>query len=127
MPTDMKTLVAEARKQITEISVEEAEKRIAEGAVVLDVREPDEYRAGHLPQAINIPRGVLEIKVPGHENIPDTDTPICVYCGSGGRAALSAQRLQELGYTKVSSIEGGFKSWSDNGRPTATVGTDEEE
>lgn len=127
MPTDMKSLVAEARKQIREISAEDAEKRIADGAVVLDVREPDEYQAGHLPDAINIPRGILEIKVPEHPAIEGTDTPICVCCGSGGRAALSAARLQEMGYTKVTSIAGGFKGWCDSSRPIAAPSADEEE
>lgn len=127
MPTNMETLVAEAKKQIKEISPKEAEQRIEQGAVALDVREPHEYDEGHLPGALNIPRGVLELKVPGHEAIPGTDTPICVYCGSGGRAALSAHRLQELGYTNVASIEGGIKGWTVAGHATETSGTDRDE
>ena len=129
MPTDMKTLVAEARKQITEVSVDEAEKRIADGAVVLDVREPYEYESGHLPQAINIPRGILELEAPERPEMKEKDAPICVCCGSGGRAALATARLQELGYTNVFSLEGGFKGWCDTGRAvtTAATGSDEEE
>lgn len=127
MPTDMKTLVAEARQRIREIVPKDAEKQIEKGAVVIDVREPHEYEAGHVPGAINIPRGMLEIKVPEHEATKDAATPIRVYCGSGGRAALSADRLQELGYTDVASIEGGFKGWCDAGHPAEFAGADEEE
>ncbi len=127
MPTDMKTLVAEARQRIREIAPKDADKQIEKGTVVIDVREPDEYEAGHVPNAINIPRGVLEIKVPEHEAVKDPTTPICVYCGSGGRAALSADRLQELGYTDVASIEGGFKGWTAAGLPAEAAGADEEE
>jgi len=128
MPTDMKTLVEQAKKEITEIPPEAAHEHHEQGHVIIDVREPHEYEEGHVPGALNIPRGVLEIKVPGHDAIGGTDTPICVYCGSGGRAALSAQRLQELGYTSVTSIEGGIKGWTAAGLPTDTAaGVDEEE
>lgn len=127
MPTDMKTLVTEAKKRIKEIAPKEADQQIEKGAVVIDVREPHEHESGHVPGAINIPRGVLEIKVPDHEATKDPNTPIRVYCGSGGRAALSADRLQELGYTDVASIEGGFKGWCDAGLPAEYAGGDEEE
>jgi len=128
MPTNMKTLVEQAKKEITEIAPDRADEHREDGHVIIDVREPHEYEQGHVPGAINIPRGVLEIKVPGHDDIPNADTPICVYCGSGGRAALSAHRLQELGYSKVTSIEGGIKGWTGSGLPTETlVHPDEEE
>lgn len=127
MPTDMKTLVEQARKEIREVPPEDADKHREKGHVIIDVREPHEYEQGHVPGALNIPRGVLELKVPGHEAIPDTDTPICVYCGSGGRAALSALRLQELGYTQVTSIDGGIKGWKSAGLLAETVGGSDED
>lgn len=127
MPTDMKTLVEQAKKEIREVPPEDADKHREKGHVIIDVREPHEYEQGHVPGALNIPRGVLEIKVPSHDAIGGTDTPICVYCGSGGRAALSAHRLQELGYTNVTSIEGGIKGWTTAGLPTETAGAGDEE
>ncbi|WP_054773206.1 rhodanese-like domain-containing protein [Methylogaea oryzae] len=87
---------------------------------VLDVREPAEYAAGCLPGAVNIPRGVLEFKI---DNIPvfkdDKQSPILVYCQSGGRSALAAEALQKLGYQPL-SLAGGFGAWKDAGGAIAT-------
>ena len=97
-------LVENAKQNIEQISVEQAAKICADHKII-DVREADEYVQGHLADAMNIPRGVLEFKIA--DNIADKNTPIMVYCKTGGRAALSAQVLGELGYCHVKSIEGG--------------------
>ena len=129
MATTGKELVAQARARIREISPDEANTRLAQGGVALDVRESDELEDGHLPDAVHIPRGFLEFKAPDHQALQRTDVPICVYCKGGGRGALAADALQQLGYTDVASIEGGFAAWRDAGHPIQTPdeARDEEE
>jgi molybdopterin/thiamine biosynthesis adenylyltransferase/rhodanese-related sulfurtransferase len=108
-------LLAQAKSQIVEIDTGAAQKRIEEGnVVVLDVREPDEYEQGALPNALHIPRGHLEAQIEGRA--VDRDQTIVVYCAGGVRSAFAAQTLQELGYTDVLSVAGGFGKWKDEGR-----------
>lgn len=108
-------LLAQAKSQIVEIDTAEAQKRIEEGnVVVLDVREPDEYDQGALPNALHIPRGHLEAQIEGRA--VDRDQTIVVYCAGGVRSAFAAKTLQELGYTDVLSVAGGFGKWKDEGR-----------
>jgi molybdopterin/thiamine biosynthesis adenylyltransferase/rhodanese-related sulfurtransferase len=108
-------LLAEARAGITEVSTAEAEERLLRpGTVVLDVREPDEYEQGALPGAIHIPRGHLESQI--EAKVLDRDAPIVVYCAGGTRSAFAAQTLDQLGYTTVVSMAGGFNRWKDEGR-----------
>lgn len=108
-------LLAQAKSQIVEIDTAAAQKRIEEGnLVVLDVREPDEYEQGALPNALHIPRGHLEAQIEGRA--VDRDQTIVVYCAGGVRSAFAAQTLQELGYTDVLSVAGGFGKWKDEGR-----------
>lgn len=109
-------LVIEARRQICEIDPAEAEAVLARGAVCLliDVREADEYAQGHLPGAINIPRGVLEFRVEMLSE--DRGAPLLVYCKTSGRAALGCLALADMGYANVRSIRGGFDHWLAEGR-----------
>ncbi|MEY2766660.1 MAG: molybdopterin-synthase adenylyltransferase MoeB [Actinobacteria bacterium] len=108
-------LLSQAKSQITEVTPEDAEKRIAAGNVlVLDVREPDEYDQGALPNVLHIPRGHLEAQIEGKAT--DRDQEIVVYCAGGVRSAFAAKTLQELGYTNVLSMIGGFGRWKDEGR-----------
>jgi molybdopterin/thiamine biosynthesis adenylyltransferase/rhodanese-related sulfurtransferase len=108
-------LLAQAKSQIVEIDTAAAQKRIEEGnVVVLDVREPDEYEQGALPDALHIPRGHLEAQIEGRA--VDRDQTIVVYCAGGVRSAFAAKTLQELGYTDVLSVAGGFGKWKDEGR-----------
>ena len=109
-------LLAQAKSQITEIDTAEAQRRIDAGdVVVLDVREPDEYEQGALPAVLHIPRGHLEAQIEGR--IVDKESPVLVYCAGGVRSAFAARTLQELGYTDVVSVAGGFGKWKDEGRP----------
>lgn len=109
-------LVVEAKSQIKEVSTADAQGLLGRRAV-LDVREPDEYAAGHMPGAINIPRGILEFKI-GMVLPAATSAAILIYCRTSGRAALSAVQLQRLGYADVVSMAGGFEAWNSEGRPT---------
>ena len=108
-------LLSQAKSLITEITPEDAEKRISAGGVlVLDVREPDEYDQGALANVLHIPRGHLEAQI--EAKATDRDQEIVVYCAGGVRSAFAAKTLQELGYTNVLSMAGGFGRWKDEGR-----------
>jgi sulfur-carrier protein adenylyltransferase/sulfurtransferase len=108
-------LLAKAKSEIVEIDTQQAQTRIEAGNVlVLDVREPDEYDQGALPNALHIPRGHLEAQI--ESRATDRDQTIVVYCAGGVRSAFAARTLQELGYTDVLSMEGGFGKWKDEGR-----------
>ncbi|MEY3587526.1 MAG: putative molybdopterin synthase sulfurylase MoeB [Actinomycetota bacterium] len=108
-------LLSQAKGQITEISTDDAQKRIDTGNVlVLDVREPDEFEQGALPNVLHIPRGHLEAQI--ESRATDRDQEIVVYCAGGVRSAFAAKTLQELGYTNVLSMAGGFGKWKDEGR-----------
>jgi molybdopterin/thiamine biosynthesis adenylyltransferase/rhodanese-related sulfurtransferase len=111
-------LLSAAKAEITEIDTATAADHIAAGAIALDVREPDEYDQGALPDAIHIPRGHLEAQVEGR--LTDKNAEVVIYCAGGVRSAFAAKTLQELGYTDVSSVAGGFGKWKDEGRPWKT-------
>ncbi|MDD5403424.1 MAG: rhodanese-like domain-containing protein [Sulfuricella sp.] len=117
MPVSPHDLVVEAKSQIKEVTCEEAMSLLGK-RVVLDVREYDEFSAGHLPGAINIPRGVLEFKIGMVPEAADRQSALLVYCRTSGRAALSVVQLQRLGYNDVISMSGGFEQWSSEQRPT---------
>ncbi|HQV58265.1 MAG TPA: molybdopterin-synthase adenylyltransferase MoeB [Ilumatobacteraceae bacterium] len=116
--SSFRELLANTKAQISEVTTEQAEERIANGYTVLDVREPDEHGQGALPNAIHIPRGQLEGSIEGR--ILDKSTPIVVYCAGGARSAFAAKSLADLGYTDVVSMDGGFNRWKDEGRDWST-------
>src|SRR4051812_9786043 len=108
-------LLNDTKSRIREIDTAEAETAIAvPGTVVLDVREPDEYEQGALPGALHIPRGHLESQI--ENKVVDRDAPIVAYCAGGTRSAFAAETLQQLGYTNVVSVVGGFNKWKNEGR-----------
>ena len=107
-------LLGAAKAEITEVDTSGAAERIAAGATVLDVREPDEYDQGAIPGALHLPRGNLEFQVEGR--IPDKSAPVIIYCAGGVRSAFAAQTMEELGYADVASMIGGFNRWKDEGR-----------
>jgi phage shock protein E len=116
MATRFEKLVSEAKKHVREISPPEAAEAAKRGgALIIDVRDPEESKASHIANAKTISRGTLEIEI--EELVPDISTPIICYCGGGGRSALAAESLQRMGYTKVKSIAGGFKAWQAEGLP----------
>src|SRR6187431_603292 len=104
-------LLVAAKAEIVEIDTTRAAQRIADGALVLDVREPDEYDQGAIPDSLHIPRGHLESQV--ESKLTDKTAPVLVICASGVRSVFAARTLQELGYADVSSITGGFGRWKD--------------
>ncbi len=116
MAKTSKNILDEARAQIKSIDIDEARRMLEKpGAVLLDVREGDEWRQGHIPQAVGIPRGFLELRV--EEKVPDHKTPVILQCASGTRSLLAARSLRELGYENVYNLTGGFNAWKDRGLP----------
>ena len=90
----------------------------AKPPVVVDVREREEWEHGYIPGSIFIPRGFLEMRI--EDRVPDKDAPICVYCAGGVRSAFAAKAMEQLGYTNVRSVAGGFSKWKDAGLPFET-------
>ena len=114
MPMTAIDLVANAKQNITEISVVEA-KQVLSSHLILDVREPSEFAAGQIPNAVNIPRGVLEFQINNHPDFTEQQAAkIIVCCQSGGRSALATESLHKLGYTNAVSLAGGYKAWSES-------------
>ncbi len=111
-------LVEAIRSRIKQMTIAEYAHGLMKGQhhVLIDVREDHEWARGHLPGAIHIGRGVLERDVETH--FADKDTPIVLYCGGGFRSALSADALQQMGYTNVISLDGGYRGWVAADLPT---------
>ena len=110
-------LVAEAKKNVTEISPEEAAQKLQnKEAVIVDVREKDEWDQGHIPHAVHLSRGTIELDI--EEKVHDPNAVIICHCGGGGRSALAAESLQKMGYKNVRSMAGGLKAWKSAGLPT---------
>jgi phage shock protein E len=110
-------LVAEAKKNVTEISPQDAATRSKSGeAVIVDVRETDEWDEEHITGAMHMSRGTIELDI--EEKVPDPNALIVCHCGGGGRSALAAESLQKMGYKNVRSMAGGFKAWKAAGLPS---------
>jgi len=114
-----KQLVAEAKVSINWVTPQQAAKMIKTmpNLLVIDVRQGGEYHIGHIPGAINIPRGLLEFRIT--HVTKDPMRPILVYCLTGGRAALAVKSLERMGYKKIYNLKGGFKGWQKAGLPVS--------
>lgn len=104
-------MLQQAQASVTPITGDEAEQWLQHGVVVLDVREAAEFDMGHLPTAVNVPRGVLEFRVGAHPALTDPQQPILLYCKNGGRSTLAAHTLKQMGFDNVRMLVGGFDGW----------------
>ena len=111
-------LLQEVKAAIRQVSLEDLKDRLdsGEGVILVDVREKDEWRQGHVPGALHIPRGFLEMQ--SGSRLPDKDAKIVTICAAGIRSAFAAKVLQDLGYNNVESANPGFNQWKDQGLPT---------
>jgi len=123
MSLTVRHLVDAARTRIREIRPDELLDLQRFGCPVVDVREPEEFADGHIPGAVNIPRGLLEFEVDGHpavnyekaEALSHRERPVVLYCLSGGRSALAAEALLRLGFASPMSLAHGILGWADAG------------
>lgn len=113
-------LVNDAKTRIREVSIEETRSRIAsnQNARLIDVREDNEWDAGHAAGAEHLGKGVIERDI--ESQVPDKSTELILYCGGGYRSALAADVLQQMGYTNVYSMAGGWKAWKESDAPVET-------
>ena len=111
----LKELVAEAKANVGHISPDELTEA-GDSVILIDVRDEPDYEEEHLPNAVSLPRGYLELDI--DEVAPDEDKHIVTYCGGGTRATLSAHTLRNMGYENVSVLTGGFRGWKASGLPT---------
>ena len=131
MSHSVRDLIAAAKSLIREIGPAELLDLPKFGCPIVDVREPEEFADGHLPGAVNIPRGLLEFEVDGHpavnyqtaEALAHRQRPVVLYCLSGGRSALAAEALLRLGFVDPMSLEDGILGWADAGHPVVTPAT----
>src|SRR5437879_5462389 len=113
----LKDMLTEARQVVPEEGPAEVARRLAAGekVVVIDVRDPDEFRDGHLEAATSISRGFLEFRV--GTAVSDPSTPVVLYCQTGLRSMLAAKALKDLGYSTVINLQGGYQKWVQSGMP----------
>ena len=109
-----------AREVVPEVSTDQVADRISQGeaGVLVDVREKEEFREGHLPGAVSVPRGFLELQI--EAAVPDRDTPIIAYCQGGTRSLIAGKALSEMGYTNIVSMAGGYGQWKGAGHEWVT-------
>jgi rhodanese-related sulfurtransferase len=114
------TLVDEARGRIRETDVSTIRERLARGDsfLLVDVREESEWKAGHIPGAVYLGKGIIERDI--EARVQELDTEIVLYCGGGYRSALAADALGRMGYTRVLSMDGGMRGWREAGLPEET-------
>jgi molybdopterin/thiamine biosynthesis adenylyltransferase/rhodanese-related sulfurtransferase len=117
MAKTYKDLMEEARRAVPEWSTDQVRQHLGNGNgyVLLDVREKEEYREGHLDGAISLPRGFLEIRA--EQTLPDKTTPVIAYCAGGARSLLAAKQLKDMGFENVISMTGGYTAWKNAGFP----------
>jgi molybdopterin/thiamine biosynthesis adenylyltransferase/rhodanese-related sulfurtransferase len=113
----LKEMIAEARAVVPEEGPADLQRRIEAGepVSVIDVRDPDEYRDGHIEPATNISRGFLEFRI--GSAVPDPKSTVVLYCQSGMRSVLAAKALKDLGYSNVINLQGGYQKWAQSGLP----------
>lgn len=109
-------LVNDAKSRIKQIDIEGYQKMAREGHVLIDVREDNEWAAGHAAGAIHLSKGIIERDI--ETAIPDKSKTLVLYCGGGYRSALVADALQKMGYTNPISLDGGWRAWNAAGLPT---------
>ncbi len=115
-----KDMVAEAQTQVENLTPQQAAEEAESGAVIVDVRDDEERREnGAVPGSVHVSRGMLEFRAdptsPYHNPALAPDKRVILHCASGGRSALAAKTLKEMGYTNVAHLEGGFTAWKEQG------------
>lgn len=122
MKKSAQDLVAEAKRQIENLDPDQVAREVEEGALLVDLREPEERMQSSIPGSVAAPRGMLEFyadpSLPYHKEEFAPERRIILHCASGGRSALGAATLKQMGYENVAHLDGGIKAWQESGRPT---------
>lgn len=108
-------LVNAAKSRVKQVDIEGYRKLPLDKSVLIDVREDNEWAAGHAEGAIHLGKGIIERDI--ESKIPDKTTTLVLYCGGGFRSALAADALQTMGYTNAISLDGGWRAWVEAGLP----------
>jgi rhodanese-related sulfurtransferase len=108
-------LVNDAKSRVKEIDIDQYKKMPKEGHVLIDVREDNEWTAGHAAGAIHLGKGIIERDI--ETKVPDKSTKMILYCGGGFRSALAADALRQMGYENAISLDGGWRAWTGAGLP----------
>jgi rhodanese-related sulfurtransferase len=109
-------MLSQAKDNIAVVTPAQAKMNFDQGGYLfIDVRDPNEYKMGHIPNAVNISRGLLEFRIASQ--VPDKNAKLVVYCKTGGRSALATETLGSMGYVNVASMDGGWEAWSKDGYP----------
>jgi rhodanese-related sulfurtransferase len=113
-------VVEEARSKVRECTVDDVNARLGRGEALnmVDVREESEFARDHIPGAVHLGKGVIERDI--EQRFPDPGTELVLYCGGGYRSALAAENLGRMGYTKVISMDGGYRAWKEKGFPLSS-------
>jgi rhodanese-related sulfurtransferase len=109
-------LVDDAKSRVKQVDIEEYQKMPRDGHLLIDVREDNEWAAGHAAGAIHLGKGIIERDI--EAQVPDKSTTMVLYCGGGFRSALVADNLQKMGYKNPISLDGGWRAWNAAGLPT---------
>jgi rhodanese-related sulfurtransferase len=110
-------LVNDAKSRVQEVDIVEYQKMPRDGHLLIDVREDNEWAAGHAAGAIHLSKGIIERDI--ETQVPDPATKMVLYCGGGYRSALAADALRKMGYRDVISLDGGWRAWNEAGLPVA--------
>ena len=112
-------LVEDAKRRIREVTIDDVDRvrKSGDHVTIIDVREEEEWRRGHLPGARHLCKGIIERDI--EQAVPEKATHLVLYCGGGFRSALAADNLQKMGYTRVESMDGGWRAWTAAGLPVS--------
>jgi rhodanese-related sulfurtransferase len=108
-------LVNDAKSRVKEVGIDQYQKMSKDGHVLIDVREDNEWAAGHAAGAIHLGKGIIERDI--ETKVPDKSTTMVLYCGGGFRSALAADALRQMGYDNAISLDGGWRAWTGAGLP----------
>ena len=114
-PSRFQKLVQNAKTRIQEIAPADAARAVESGALIIDVREKEDWDDAHIDGALHLSKGLIELEI--EDKAPALDTPIICHCGGGSRSALVVDNLQKMGYTNVKSLAGGLRAWKEAGLP----------
>lgn len=108
-------LVNDAKSRVKEVNIDEYQKMPRDGHILVDVREDNEWSAGHAAGAVHLSKGIIERDV--EKEVPDKSKTLVLYCGGGFRSALAADALRQMGYQNAISLDGGWRAWNQAGLP----------